>query len=258
MISRVFVLLCFTSLALGQSQTFWIPQFAHGGSAGVNIRSTITIVNNSDGILNPARAEVRSFDTDGNPADLLFSRTLGGQMAASSVMAEVPGNGAQVIPSLNENPDDLSLGWANVIGENISVEMVFQIFTAGQLTTTTSVIPGPLTDSATVIVNVGQGLDGSSIRSSLALLNPPDASGSVDIDFVVYDRFGQTVGSASLDGLQPGARVAQNWVELVPALAGQDDFVGTASLNATGEISVLALRQDGVELTTQQTLAARE
>ncbi len=252
---KALVLLCFFSTGLAQTQTFWIPQFGEGGT-GLRFGSTITIVNLSSEILNPARARVESFGVDGTPANLLRRVTIAGPEATSAVDLELPGLGSELVSSGSDDPSQLSLGWTRITTEdNLAVEVLFSIFDSatGQLLTSTSILPRPLTREATMIVSV----DGASTVSSVAILNPPSNQETAQVTIDVFDRFGQSVGSGIIDGCEPGERVAQNLAELVPALAGLEGFLGTASIRSTVDIAVLPLRQDGIELTTQEALPAR-
>lgn len=251
---KTLVLICFFGTGLAQ-ETFWIAQFGDGGT-GLRFGSTITIVNLSQEILNPARATVESFGVDGAPSDLLGRVTISGPEATSSLDVELPGLGSEVISSSSSDPSQLSLGWTRITTEdNLAVEVLFSIFdsTTGELLSSTSILPRPLTREATMIVNV----DGATTVSSLAILNPPTNQEAAAVTINVFDRFGELVGTGIIDGCQPGERVAQNLAELVPALAGRQDFLGTTSISSTVDIAILPLRQEGFELTTQETLPAR-
>lgn len=251
------VLFFFLTTGLAQQQTFWVPQFGDGGSGGaLRFASTITVVNLSSEILNPSRVTVESFDVDGNPLGLLRRVTIDGPEAASSVDLELPGLGTEVVSSNSGNPAALNLGWVRLTTEdNLAVEVLFSIFSAnGALITTTSILPRPLTTEATIIVAAG-----NNAVSNLAILNPPTNQQTAEVVIEVFDRFGQSVGSGVISGCEPGQRVAQNLVELIPALQGQTDFVGTASISSNVEIAILPLRQtpDG-QLSTQDALPARD
>ncbi|HSR68835.1 MAG TPA: hypothetical protein VLU25_12930 [Acidobacteriota bacterium] len=248
----ILILSFFYSAAMAQTEVY-IPQFAHGGGF-TNISTTVTIVNQDDGILNPARVTVQAFDADGNPADLLLQSAITGDTAVSEVQVEIPGRGTALVESFSNDPGQLSLGYVKVSSETaVSVEVIFKIFAGMALQTTTSILPSDPTDAATLLVNVDSS---ENIVSSVAVVNSPDAGETATISATIYDQFGQEVGSGSFD-LDPGQRVAANWAELVPALEGLVGFVGTAEVTVNVPVAMLPLRQDNIELTTQGILPAR-
>lgn len=254
---RLMTLGCFFTMALAQTSTFWVPQYAEGSVGGVRISTDITLVNLGTGILNPARADVSAFDEAGEPADLLLQKMISGDTAVSSLQVEIPGRGTSVVHSASNNPSQVSEGWVRIDTEdNLAVEVIFSIFdaTTGDLITTTSVLPGSPVTAGTVIVNVDT-LGG--LASALAVLNPPDNQDPATIDIVVYDQFGIEVGQAQVAGIKPGEKTAENWPELVSALQGKNGFIGSAEMTSNVPVAALGLRQDQIQLTTQDILTAR-
>lgn len=103
-----------------------------------------------------------------------------------------------------------------------------------------------------MIVNVDP-----TVLTNLAILDPPDNGEAAVVDLAVYDQFGDQVASGQVENLQPGQRIANSIVELIPELEGRQGFVGTASIASNIPVSILPLRQAGIELSTQATLPGR-
>jgi len=243
----------FCSAAMAQAHTYFIPQFAAGPAGGLTITTTVTIVNLGTEVLNPARADVSTFDSDGNPLSMLKQVTLSGTQAVPSVEREIQGSGTAVVESLSGD-GSLKSGWAEVTtDDNIAVEVVYRIFSGGQLGTITSILPRATVSSATILVN----LDAQSqVTSPVAALNPPGSSGSAEVSLSVYDEFGTFVDTGSFS-LAPGEQTARNWSELIPSLAGVNGFRGSAEVTSTVPVFLLPLSQEGFQLTTRDTLGAR-
>ncbi|HSR52488.1 MAG TPA: hypothetical protein VLV83_16810, partial [Acidobacteriota bacterium] len=173
----------FFSAALAQTEVY-VPQFAHGGGF-TNISTTITIVSQDDGILNPTRATVESFDADGNPADLLLQSAITGDSAVSEVQVEIPGRGTAVVKSFSNDPGQLSQGYVKISSEgSVSVEVIFNIFAGDSLLTTTSILPTAPTAAATLLVNVDAD---ANVVSSVAAVNSINAGETAEIQATVYD-----------------------------------------------------------------------
>jgi hypothetical protein len=253
---RGIVLLLSVAAAFGQTKTFYVPQYAEGAAGSVKISTSVTLISLETGVLNPARADIESFDESGTPANLLLQKTITGDQAVSFVQTEVQGRGTATVLSATETPDQATAGWVQITTEDsLAVEVIFSIFdaTTDDLITTTSVLPrDPVTDG-TLVVSVDSA---KSLTSAVALLNPP-TNDSADIAFTVYDEFGNEVGTGSITGLQPGEKVSKNWPELIPELQGRNDFVGSAEFTSTMPLAVLGLRQESIQLTTQDILSAR-
>ena len=245
----------FSSAALAQSQTWYIPQVGAGTAQGLEFGTTITMVNLGTGIIDPARVDIETWDETGQSAPLLKRNTLAGPEGASLLQREIEGRGTAVVETYSED-GSLSLGWAAIRSEDsIAVEVVFTIRNAaGELVTTTSILPSAARDEATLLLTSSPG-DG--ISANLAALNPPSNGETATVTAAVYDAFGIQVGTAGFD-LEPDARVAQQWTELLTVLADLDGFVGTAEVTSNVPLILLPLRQDSVELTTQEPLPARE
>ena len=103
-----------------------------------------------------------------------------------------------------------------------------------------------------MIVNVDP-----TVLTNLAILNPPDNGEAAVVDLAVYDQFGDQVASGQVENLQPGQRIARSIVQLIPELEGRQGFVGTVSIASNIPVSILPLRQAGIELSTQATLPGR-
>jgi hypothetical protein len=248
-------LLVFCAAAVPVSaQTFYAAQFAAGSGGGLRIETTVTLVNLGKEVLNPARVTVASFNEAGNPTDLLKQSTLQGMRAVSEVQREIQGRGTAVVEAYSAD-GTLKAGWIQITtGDNVAVEILFSIYdAAGRLITATSVLPRSLVSAGTLLVNVDAP---RALASALAVLNPAGSQETAVVSVNVVDAFGQSVGTAQFN-VAPGERIAQNWTELLPALAGRSGFVGTAEVSSSVPVVMLPLRQDGVDLTAQEVLPAR-
>ena len=253
---RTIVLFFSVAAAMAQTHTFYVPQYAEGRAGGLKISTSVTLINLGTNSLNPARADIESFDESGAPANLLLQRTISGDEIVSSVQVEIPGRGTGTVYSATDTPGQATAGWVQITTEDdLAVEVIFSIFDVanGDLITTTSVLPrAPVTDGTLVVT-----VDSPGLSSAVALLNPPTNEEVAGIAFTVYDEFGNQVGTGSVEGLEPGQKISRNWPDLVSELDGLEGFVGSAEFISTMPLAVLGLRQDNVQLTTQDVLPAR-
>jgi hypothetical protein len=244
----------FCSAAMAEVHTYYIPQIAAGGNSQLRIGTKVTIVNLGTEVLNPARVTIESYDENGASANLLKQVSLSGTQAVASLEREMEGRGVATVETYSAD-GSLKTGWAKLTTEdNIAIEAVFSIYNgSGTLLTTTSILPRDVVSSATLLINLNAP---TSLATALAALNPPTSSGDAVISYDVYDQFGTWVGSDSIS-LAPGHRAANNWTELVTELVGSSDFIGSAEVTSSIPVFMLPLRQDGVQLTTQDPLPAR-
>ena len=244
----------FCTAAMAQVHTYYIPQIAAGGNSQLKIGTKVTIVNLGTEILNPARVTIESYDEDGNPANLLKQVSLSGTQAVGSLEREIEGRGAAIVETYSSD-GSLKTGWARLTtDDNVAIEAVFSLYSAsGALLTTTSILPREALASTTLLINLNAP---TALVTALAALNSPASEGDAEISYDVYDQFGRWVGSGSVS-LAPGHRAAKNWTELVSELGGSSDFIGSAEVTSSIPVFLLPLRQDGVQLTTQDALAAR-
>jgi hypothetical protein len=174
--------------------------------------------------------------------------------AVATLQREIEGRGTAQVEAYSVD-DSLQLGWARIsTDDNIAVEVIYSIFdTSGQLLTTTSILPREALMQGTLLVNLDAQ---SSLASALAIVNPPANGEQAVIAAQVYDEFGNAMGQVQVT-LEPGEGLSQNWIELVPALAGLNGFSGSAEFSSSVPVSMLSLRQGDVQLTTRDTLGAR-
>lgn len=252
MLLRALILGCFFSVGVAQA-TFYVPQFGHGNDTQGNSFSTsITLINLSSTVINPAVVTVETFDDNGNPVNLLnkAASPFESAEAVSVLGAELEASGAAGLDSGNDDQSTLTTGWAKISTFNeVAVEVVFSISTGnGQLVTSASILPRDPTTSATIGARVNPG----TVNTGVALLNPPN-NGDATVTIEIFDRFGNSVG-AGMVALEAGHKTARFIDEFVQGLT---QFFGSVEIASDVPIVILPLRQEGVELSTQDTLPGR-
>ncbi|GAB4250280.1 MAG: hypothetical protein Kow00109_26230 [Acidobacteriota bacterium] len=242
-----------TASVFAQESKIVIPQFAAGSAGGLRIETTVTLVNLSTEVLNPARATVRTFGPDGSPLAMLRRSTLGGVEAADTVQREIPGRGVAVVESYAAG--GLLVGWLEVTTEdNLAVEVLYKIFDGtGNLLTVTSILPRTAVDSATLLISLAPG---AGLASTVAVVNPSENNEEAAVDIVVYDEFGNRVAAGGFS-LPAGSQLARSWPELVPELNGFPSFLGSAEITSNVPLNWLALQQEGVQLSSRDGLPPR-
>ncbi|HSR52710.1 MAG TPA: hypothetical protein VLV83_17955 [Acidobacteriota bacterium] len=227
--------------------TFFVPQFGHGTDQFGNVFSTeINFLNLST---SAASVTVATFNDSGQPVNLL-RQDVAPQTPPTSVdetALEIAGSGTARQESLNLAPTtELNLGYAVITSqEPIGVEIIFTIETDQGELTSTNLKVGPTLNSASLLGRVQEGGN-----TGLALLNPPD-NPAVTVDLTFVGTSGVTLDSAEVS-LEPGEKMSQFANELFddvpPGTFGSIHLM----VEDTEAVAALPLRQDGVELTTQE------
>ena len=262
MLQRVLVILCFFAAGMAQT-TYYIPQFGAGGE-GPRFETAVTFVNLSATAL-PASATIATFDDAGNPVELLELPPSpldpeGG--VTDEVTIEIDPAGVAVVNAGIADPTQLLTGYARVTTpSDIGVEVTFSILSGpgGTLQSRTSILPRPVSQGATLVVNVNDSADAASrVLTNTAIVHAGTEVAEVTI--AVLDEFGDPVADPVVVNAQPGQRVVGSIVELFPALQGAVGFVGSANIstNPSQSIAVLALQQADLQLTTQEAFAPRQ
>lgn len=230
-----------------QSSSFYVGQFGHGASAGSFFSTEIVLINLSQ---TNSAATIETFDSDGNPVDLLLNPDT--MASVSSLNVQVVGVGTASIRSLNPNPNQLSTAWVRIsTADAIGVWVTFRIETGNQLTTAASIRVGPLVTAASMIARLGNG-----VRTGVSLLSPPTgAQGTViSLELVGSDGTSQGVEEVTL---QPGHRMAMFIDEIFDNL---DAFEGSVEIRSKDfvPVAILPLFQEGVVLTTSTLFPPRQ
>lgn len=246
MLIRLFILTFFVSVGFCGDQSLFIPQIGHGAG----LQTTFNFMN-----LSPTtnRIEVRTFDDLGNPVPLLAQRAtpFGPAESRAALGIELAGFGSGILESLNSNPAQIQVGYAEISADApFGVEVVFRSFSgAGTLLSSTTVLPQAVTDSFSFI-----GFSDSFSRSGLALLNPGSNSAGAIIQLDVFNRFGELVASQIVE-LAPGEKLPRfiDEAEFFPELAGQP-FLGTIEVRSNLPVAVTIIKLEGQGFFTTQVL----
>ena len=257
----IVMLLLFGAQVYGQTTSFLVPQFGHGSDAFGNLVTTSVSFINLANTTN--RVTVEAFSDDGQPASLLSEAAtpFAQERSVAVAGAEMAVLGFAQLKSLNSDPSPgaLEVGWVHITSTaEMAVEVIFSISNLqGDLLTSTSVLPREPSGAASFIAEVS-----SSANTGVALLNPPapvtsEPAGETEDAFItiqVVDTKGRVEGEETLV-LVPGEKIAVFLSELVEGL---DDFLGTFELRSSLPVAILPLRQEGIQLTTQEVHPPRE
>ena len=255
---RILILSCLVGLGSAQpADSIFVSQVGHGRDGANNLIRTDFSFRNLAATTN--RIEIRTFDANGAPVNLLSRPGSPFQSAGpTSVLGvEVLERGFGTATSSADQPGTpggLVAGWAEIqASAPVAVEVLFSILDArdGSLTTSTSVIPSAPTRAASFVAFAQRQ---PVANTGVALLNPPSNGQDAQVDVVILDSYGRIRGQSSLN-LAAGGRSARFLNEIV---SGLQDFTGTFELRSNVDVVVLPLRQEGVELTTQDVHPARQ
>ena len=234
--------------------TIWIAQFGDGNAGDFTFVSQINFINLSS---TASDVEVRTFDSEGNPRDLL-RQVLSPSVPFESVdmiQETIPGGGTGMVFSLTGDPDGaLRTGYASVTTQQeVGLEVQFNISGQDQnpLLSSTLVRASSLTTEASFLANVGPG-----VRTGLALLNPPSNTLATNVELRLFDSNGDAVTEGMIT-LEPGRRISRFLDEFFQNLG---EFNGSVEIRTNNDcpIVVLPLRQQGIVLTTQDLFPPRD
>ena len=217
----------------------FVSQYSHGSSSGIDVTTTISLLNLST---TTSTVSIATFRESGSTAPLL--RDPDSNQATPFLGATVPPSGTAMVRSQNENPGQLDAGYALIFSPNAMVvpQIEFSIFNSGNLAARAQVPARPPIDKGSFTV----GQDG---RTGVAILNPFGVVaelliGSVDGSGKMIDYTGRT--------LPPGVRLSLFLDQLMDV-----DGATSAEFRASTPIVILPLQQDGLVLTTQDLFPAR-
>ena len=98
-------------------------------------------------------------------------------------------------------------------------------------------------------------------NTAVALLSPeldngpaPAGNGATQVDLMVVDRLGEVVAEETVL-IDAGNKIAVFLDQLVPGL---EDFTGSFEVHSDLPVAILPLRQEGIQLTTQELHPARQ
>ena len=218
----------------------FVAQFAHGSPGeGAHFSSTINVLNLSAAA---NRVSISTYGNDGQPLGLLNDL----EAPSAEVDQDIPGKGSTLVTSSNQSPEtELGLGWAVIRSPDpVAAEVIYRIYDqSGRLTTSTSIPALPLTNSVAFAAYIGE-----DANTALALLNPNPGSEESDFDLRLLDQQGVIVAEKTVT-LQPGHKVARFLREFFP---GMSEFRGTVVARSNTAFGVLALLQQGGQLTAQE------
>lgn len=212
------------------------PQFANGSFAGGDFGVVLILVNRTAA---PATGLLDLVKSDGSPfvISLLDGRT------DSSFTVDVPAGGATFLQSDGQGP--LSSGYARVSATApLGGTLLFRM-RDGRGNTLTEAGVGDSPFGSRFMVPVLY--EAPSVNTGIAIANLFDLT--VEVDLTLRDEFGaeEATSTLSLAGGEHRPRFA---TEFFPLLLEENDFKGSLLIEASSDISVIALKQDGVLLTT--------
>ena len=159
---------------------------------------------------------------------------------ASSFEFKVPARGMKRVATSGTS-DPVETGWAQLTATlPVGAQVLFEIEVSGKLVTQAAVESiGPI-DVVDVFVDRAAGTNTGIAMANLSISN------SVLVRITLLDETGQVVGSTDVTIAARG-HLAQFIHELIADLG---DVRGTASVNASGPITVVTLQQTGVVIGT--------
>jgi hypothetical protein len=243
-------------LGFAETETVYIPQIGYGDG----FETTFSFMNFS---ATTNRVEIRAFDPEGAPAELLRKdgSPIGGNTSASPaevIGVEVAGFGSAVAETLS---DSFQVGYAEIdsdLGEDFGLELVFRRFDGDDLITSTSILPQPTSTAFSFLA-----FSDSFARTGVALVNPAANGSEANVTMILYDNFGNLRGTAEVT-LQSGHRFSQfidestQAADLFPEIAGEE-FSGTVEVRSDVPVAVTIIRTEGAQFlfTTQTVQEAR-
>ena len=253
-IYAILVLTFFCGLGLAETETVYVPQIGFGDG----FETTFSFMNFS---ATTNRVEIRAFDPEGVPAELLLRRgsPFEDESAAEVVGVEVAGFGSAIAETFS---DSFQVGYAEIesdFGEDFGLELVFRRFGANdRLITSTSILPQPTSTAFSFLA-----YSDSFARTGVALVNPAANNAAATVNMILYDSLGDLVGTAEVV-LQSGHRFSQFIDESTPAAdlfpeIASEDFSGTIEVRSDIPVAVTIIRTEGAEFlfTTQTVQQAR-
>ncbi len=218
----------------GQNEIVF-PQVANGQFAGGSFVTTLVFVNRSEA---DAVGEIEFFRSDGSP----FALTLTDSRTGSSFDLEIPAAGALFLQT--DGLGELASGYAPV-SSTVPLGGTL-IFTAvkpdGSSSSETAVGVSPVGKAFTLPLLVGGGSN-----TGIALANV--SSAGAEVSLTLLDPDGETLETTVQD-LSAGRHQALFATELFDSLTGQADFEGRIEVTSPTPIAVVALKQEGILLTT--------
>lgn len=216
-----------------------------------------------------ASATVESFDSDGNPAELLAVPSgsidvVGGLESVSSQGVSLVGQATRSASTLPNNPfpddpDDgvqgTSVGWVRIRSEaNLHVEATISIRDIETNKIVTTVTVTGKTAKKTWEFKAHSELKPSpgqeTIRTGMAILNPLEGGKTAMIEIRPLDgTLGNLIGEPIKISLAPGEQTSKFLDELAPGIR---DFWGKVKITSDVPVVVLPLVQEGLPLTSQQ------
>jgi len=245
----VVFLLAGVSLAAGD--IVYVPQVGHG--AGFE---TSFVFMNLSATTN--RLEVRAYDSDGLPVDLLKDpgSALVTPSEANVIGVEVPGYGVSEAVTLNADINTLQVGYAEVssdLDEPFGVEAVFRTYSGSNLVTATSVLP---VDPARQFSFIAYA-DGWN-RTGIALLNPAGNGAAADVTMTLLDKNGDEADELVVN-LAAGGKTTLFIDELfADYFSTADDFLGSVEVDSTQPVTATILKFEGAFMTTQTIQPSRD
>ena len=198
--------------------------------------------------------EIRTFDADGYPANLLRSEASAFEFATSATGVELAPLGVASIFSFSSSPSELATGWAEITTTgSVALEVVFSARGPEGLLTSTSLLPTEASTAFSVTAFATQTLE-----TWLALLNPPNNAQTATVTLELVGSLGDDVVDSSVElSVPPGQTIPPQYVgELFPEVQDQE-FFGSLDISSSQPVVAMPIRVDEVYFTTQQVHPAR-
>ncbi|HEY3132030.1 MAG TPA: cohesin domain-containing protein [Acidobacteriota bacterium] len=212
------------------------PQIANGSFPGGSFVTTLIFVNPT-GV--PTGAEVRFFKSDGAP---LAVKLTNGQ-AGSTFPFTLPEGGSVFLQT--DGTGGLSAGYARVVATGpVGGTILFsQLDTSGQVVTESGVGASSPGQHFSVPLLYSKDL----ANTGIAFANP--SSDTVEILLTLRDRAGTSLATQKVI-LPPGQHLPRFATEYFTSLANQPSFLGSIEGLTLVPVSAIALKLQGVLLTT--------
>ncbi|MBI4444435.1 MAG: hypothetical protein HY645_00890 [Acidobacteria bacterium] len=226
----------------GSTRTnFALAQVGIGSAAGLQIKTTILLVNNTS---SAATGKVEFFGSDGTP----MSVTIGSSTGNSFNFDLAPRAVARMMAS---GTGSLTAGWARVtMNQPISGAGIFHMLDPqGNILSEAGVEAAPLRTKFRLIADSKE-----NANTGIALVNP-DADGSKEkasATVYLYKKTGEFVASTTLT-LDPLKHRAQFLTDFFPKVTGIDEFEGVMWIESDNLVAQMSLRQVGEKVTSMPT-----
>ena len=243
-------MLLFAGVGFAQGGIVYIPQVGHG----MGMETSFVFMNLS---ATTNRLEVKVFDSNGNPVDLLEKpgSAFEGPSPASVIGVEVPGYGTSDAVTLTSNPNALQVGYAEIssdFNDPFGVEAVFRVYSGSSLITATSVLPVDPVESFSFIAFA----DGSN-RSGIALLNPAENGADADVSLILMNHFGDVVDELAIS-LEAGVKTTMFVDEIFSDyFSTSGNFIGSVEVNSNVPLTATIIKMEGSFFTTQTVQPSR-